>query len=123
MEHCNLSYLKNIVPGNNTLAIQVIELFIEEVPKYINEFKHSCSENNWSDLYKYSHKLKPSIEILGFPTKITELLKNINLLSKTETNTDKLVDLVKYFLIEIESILPVLENQLKNLKSEQISSN
>ena len=123
MEHCNLSYLKNIAPGNNALAIQVIELFILEVPKYINDFKYSCSDNNWSDLYKYSHKLKPSLEILGFPNKMTELLININLLSKSGTNTDKLVDLVNYFIIEIQSFIPYLENQLKNLKSEQISSN
>ena len=123
MERCNLSYLKNIVPGNNALAIQVIELFILEAPKYINDFKSSCSDNNWPDLYKYSHKLKPSIEILGFPTEMTEALININLLSKSETSTDKLVDLVNYFIIEIQSIIPDLENQLTILKSEQISIN
>jgi hypothetical protein len=70
-----------------SILCQVIELFILEAPKYINDFKSSCSDNNWPDLYKYSHKLKPSIEILGFPTEMTEALININLLQLVKFKT------------------------------------
>ena len=118
MELCNLTYLKSITPGNNAFAIQVIELFLKEAADNINEITNSCSSNNWSELYKNAHKIKPSIEMLGFPADMKEALLNINVLSKSETNIEKLVDLVNFFTSEIHSILKDLENQLQQLKSE-----
>jgi len=56
--------------------------------------------------------------MLGFPADMKEALLNINVLSKSETNIEKLVDLVNFFTSEIHSILKDLENQLQQLKSE-----
>ena len=118
MNHCDLTYLKSITPGSNAFAIQVIELFLKEAPQNINEIQTSCQNSNWTDLYKNAHKIKPSIEMLGFPAEIKEALLNINVLSKAEMNIEKLLELVSFFLDSLTSLLVDLENQLQLLKSE-----
>lgn len=118
MNKCDLTYLRSFTPGSNAFAIQVIELFLKDVNQTINEIKTSCDGSNWSDLYKNAHKIKPSIEMLGFPSEMKEALLNINVLSKAEMNLEKLVELVAFFLNSLSSLLEDLENQLQLLKSE-----
>lgn len=117
MGQCNLIYLNSITPGSNAFAIQIIEMFLNDVPENIEQILKSHQENNLEELYKNAHKIKPSIEMLGFPSSMKEALLNINVLSKSNSNPEKLSELVTFFTTNIQPILIELEGELADLKN------
>lgn len=116
MERCNLDYLNSITPGSNAFSIQIIEMFLAEAPENINQILNSFNSNDLSELYKNAHKIKPSIEMLGFPSEMKEALLNINVLSKSNSNPEKLSELVQFFISNIDPILKELTLELEALK-------
>ena len=71
MSEMDLSYLEEISGGDAEFIQDMIETFLEETPKDLNEMKVKCHDKNWVEVGKLAHKLKSSIKMFGF-----ESLKN-----------------------------------------------
>jgi len=116
MTHCNLDFIKSINPGSNTFTIKVIKLFLNETPKHIKQLKFEIANANWGKVYEHTHKIKPSVLMLGFPTDMTEALLNILKYSQSRKNTDQIYNLFKAFETKISSIYYELDQELKKLE-------
>lgn len=116
MKHCNLDFIKSINPNSNTFTIKVIKLFLSDTPENIKQIKLEIANNNWGKVYEYTHKIKPSVLMLGFPTDMTEALLNILKYSQSGKNTDQIFDNFNIFYNKISSIYYELQQELKLLE-------
>jgi hypothetical protein len=118
MKLCNLDYLKSFTPGDNAFAIQVLELFLQETPVAIGKMKRSLAASDWVELYKDAHAIKPPVELTGAPESVLETLLKIIAYSKSESNTDELPALIRYFDESMQLIYPELEAAVAEMKAE-----
>lgn len=64
----SLDYLKN-VSGNNTAFIQeMIRTFVDTIPVSVNRLEESAKTNDWYELSRIIHQIKPSLTLLGINT-------------------------------------------------------
>lgn len=116
MKICNLDYLKSVTPGSNAFAVQVIKLFLQDTPIEIKKIKEGLEAGSYDEIYKYTHKIKPSITMIGAPLEVTNAILKINEFAKAKTNMDQLKELIHFLDTEISKIYVDLEESLKELE-------
>lgn len=89
----DLSYLNQIFQGNREMINNIISLFIQQVPDYINEMEECVRKNEPLSLHPLAHKAKSSISMLGIKDMETDILQ-IEQDSKHLRNLDRLPSLV-----------------------------
>ena len=75
-KHINLDYLKELSEGNNEFVEEMISMFMEVIPRSINEMQEALVSSDWKTLHLVSHKIKPSYGFIG-QQKGAELLQKI----------------------------------------------
>ncbi len=89
----NLDYLNEISSGDKNFVADMLHDFVEISPKTIIEIERLVNLGDWDNLYKVVHKLIPSFEFIGADS-IKEDLRNLENLSKTKENTEKIPKLI-----------------------------
>ncbi|MDZ7650121.1 MAG: ATP-binding protein [Cytophagales bacterium] len=83
----DLSYLIKASDNNQEFIQEIINTFLDSMPKTIDEIQIQLQLKNWDHLAKLVHKIKPSITLMG----IHHLKEKIALLEhETRTNQDEL---------------------------------
>jgi HPt (histidine-containing phosphotransfer) domain-containing protein len=117
MKHCNLDYLKSIIPEDNSFAIRIIELFLEDVPASMESMREAAAGSNWMEVYTHAHKIKPSVQLIGVSEKMMETLLRVVAYSKSESETEQLPGLIAYLNEELKHIYTELADELKSMKA------
>ena len=65
MAFTNLNYLHTITEGDNVAMSEIITLFIEQVPEFIENLKKFLAEGRFAELGNEAHKAKSSVMIMG----------------------------------------------------------
>ena len=85
MAFTNLTYLRTITDGNKAIIREMIEMFLMQIPVFIQNMNDDYQTGNFLALGKEAHKAKSSLQILG----MTELeIEMKTLLMKTIAGTD-----------------------------------
>ncbi len=95
----DLSYLNQIFQGNQEMVHKIIQLFLEQVPEYIQEMENCLTRNDLLALHPLAHKAKSSIAMLGLKS-LEEKVLRIESDSKAHRNLDVLPDLVHQLQID-----------------------
>lgn len=61
----DFSYLRRIAPPDTNLVEEMVDLFIENIPEYINSIKYSYANNDRESLRQAAHKMKSSVSYMG----------------------------------------------------------
>lgn len=61
----NLSKVYEISENDVEFALQIVNLFLQEVPDEIRSIKVGIEEKDYSRTYAAAHKIKPSLDLLG----------------------------------------------------------
>jgi HPt (histidine-containing phosphotransfer) domain-containing protein len=77
----DLSYLLQVFQGNKTLVIEIVELFLQQVPEYVRLMELHVKEGNHAAIHPLAHKSKSSTSMLGLKS-IESLLLEIELNGK-----------------------------------------
>lgn len=76
----DLSIIETFCHGNQNAVKEMVTVFIEEVLKMANEVKAACYKNDFIEIKKLIHKIKPVISYCAV-TKIENELKLIDTLA------------------------------------------
>lgn len=71
----NLSKVYEISENDNDFALQIVSLFLSEVPDEIASIKMGIEEKDYMRTYAASHKIKPSLDLLGMDIAYEENLQ------------------------------------------------
>ncbi len=74
----NLSKVYEISENDQEFAVQIVSLFLEEVPIEISNIKDAIEEKNYQSTYASSHKIKPTLDLLGMDIAYEENISIMN---------------------------------------------
>lgn len=61
----NLTYLNDIASGSSEFMIEMIDMFLEQTPGYVEDISLAISNQNWNTVADISHKIKPTFAFMG----------------------------------------------------------
>lgn len=73
--HYNLAKVYAISDDDKDFVLQIINLFVEEVPSDIEQIKEGINSKDHSHAYGYAHKIKPTLDLLGMEGAYEEILQ------------------------------------------------
>ncbi|MBF0447560.1 MAG: Hpt domain-containing protein [Magnetococcales bacterium] len=62
IDETEFSYLKEDMGARTA---KFLSLYLDKLPKYLQNFKNQIAENNWSELHREAHSLKGASQYLG----------------------------------------------------------
>lgn len=97
----NLNYLKTISDNDIHFVEDMINTFLEQTPELIAEMQQLVKSNNWYQVGRTAHRMKPSLTFMGMADG-QRLVKDIEAYSENPENIDKLAKLISMLQRECE---------------------
>lgn len=112
--YIDTSILDKVSGGNDTFKERMIQLFLKESGRELEELKSHTVEKNWLRISEIAHKLKPSIDYLG-AQELRDGIREIENSFKTESPEQHL-DFLAQFLEKFQAFR-------EQLRQDQMSQN
>ncbi len=71
----NLSKVYALSDNDSEFVIQILTLFVREVPQDIKNIGIGINEKDYKIAYAYAHKIKPTLDLLGMTIAYDEVLQ------------------------------------------------
>lgn len=71
----NLAKVYALSDNDQEFVMQIINLFVTEVPEDMKEIEAGISEKDHKRAYAYAHKIKPTLDLLGMTVAHQEILE------------------------------------------------
>ncbi len=98
MEKIDLTYLETLADGSSELIVELMQIFIDQVPEFIEEMNSYYDNKDWEALSAIAHKSKSSIDIVGLK-ELQIKLKTLELDAKEAKNTDTYRKIIDEFIL------------------------
>jgi signal transduction histidine kinase/ActR/RegA family two-component response regulator/HPt (histidine-containing phosphotransfer) domain-containing protein len=111
----NLTYLKRISDGNDAFIIEMIEMFLNKTPLALEEMNECFKKQNWEELRKIAHRIRPSFAYIGMP-EIQTTLAMIESWSEEKGDKSVVSDLMNEVEFGSRKAFEQLREELTTLK-------
>lgn len=102
----NLAKVHALSDNDPEFVMQIISLFISEVPEDMKQIENGIKEKDHKQAYAYAHKIKPTLDLLGMTLAHQEILE-VEAWTKREGKRK-----------EIEATFESVKNQVKEAVKE-----
>ena len=109
----NLSYLSDIASGSSEFMIEMIDMFLEQTPGYVQEMSEAISGKNWSLVADIAHKIKPTFAFMGLES-AKDSMAEIEGKARNQNNVEEIDEAFK----GIQAISKLLFVKLERVKEE-----
>jgi HPt (histidine-containing phosphotransfer) domain-containing protein len=82
----NLAKVYEISENDIEFALQIANLFLQEVPDELKSIKEGIDEKDYTKVYSAAHKIKPSLDLLGMDLAYDE---NLQIMKWSKSNGKK----------------------------------
>lgn len=96
---CDLNYLDEIMGGKQNLILEIIDVFLKQVPQELSSLNDAISKADFAIIKSISHTMKSSVSILGI-----EILKPILQEMESLGGAGKEIERIKVLYIELNKI-------------------
>ncbi len=110
-ESIDLSYLRKVSGNNEPFMREMIDTFIDSIPKSIDEIQQNASSKDWEALARSVHKIKPSLAMMGL-NQTRDLGVSIESSAKAREGVKKIPEATQRFILRLHSAV----EQLKQVK-------
>ncbi len=114
-----LEHLEKYTGGDSELTIQLIEIFLKQVPEAIQKLNKSISAQDWKETHAVAHKIKSSVAIFEL-NELKKLIINIEEYARDREHLDKIAPAFSAFREGTRKVIRNLEAELKKLKKEPV---
>jgi HPt (histidine-containing phosphotransfer) domain-containing protein len=73
--HYNLAKVYALSENDTEFAIQILQLFVTEVPSDLQQIDEGIKNKNYQQAYSFAHKLKPTFDLIGMNVAYQEILE------------------------------------------------
>lgn len=115
MGKIDLSYLENMSGGDNSMIIEMIELFLKETPIHLENLKAANDKQEWSKVATEAHKVKPIMLYVGL-SDLNLVCKKLEENAKGDQDVDASNELILQLLEGYEEVNGDLERKVKELR-------
>ncbi len=106
----NLSKVYALSDNDPEFVMQIITLFVTEVPEDLKQIDLGIKTKDHKLAYSYAHKIKPSLDLLGMTVAFEEILQ-VEAWTKAEGKRKEIVD-------TFASIQSQVEKAVKEIKKD-----
>jgi HPt (histidine-containing phosphotransfer) domain-containing protein len=106
----NLAKVHALSDNDPEFVLQIISLFVTEVPQDMEQIKQGIEEKDYKLAYSYAHKIKPTLDLLGMTVAYEETLQ-IEAWTKSEGKRKEIKDTFK-------SVESQVEKAIKEIKKD-----
>ncbi|MFY7740986.1 MAG: Hpt domain-containing protein [Flavobacterium sp.] len=71
----NLSKVYALSDNDPEFVMQIISLFVTEVPQDLKQIENGIKDKDHKQAYAYAHKIKPTLDLLGMTMAYEEILQ------------------------------------------------
>jgi HPt (histidine-containing phosphotransfer) domain-containing protein len=108
--HYNLAKVYALSVEDQEFVLQIVTLFVTEVPQDLEGVKEGIAEKDYKRVYSCAHKMKPALDFLGLKVAFEEILQ-IEAWAKAEGDKKDIKELVK-------SVKQQVKDAVKELKKD-----
>ncbi len=108
----NTEYIDSVSAGDDSVIIEIIDLFREQVGEMFEEMKNLLSQKNYYNLGFLAHKAKSSVAIMGM-SDLASMLKTFELDAKEAKETEKYESYINRFRSDTSSALLELDDLVR----------
>ncbi|CAM2993316.1 hypothetical protein SAMN05444143_10224 [Flavobacterium succinicans] len=90
----NLSKVYALSDNDPEFVLQILTLFVTEVPEDLKKIKEGIDESDHKLAYAYAHKTKPTLDLIGLNVAFEEILQ-IEAWTKTEGRKKDIIETFK----------------------------
>jgi HPt (histidine-containing phosphotransfer) domain-containing protein len=108
----DLSYLELMSDGDDDMKKTMLEMLLEELPEEIQKMSQLTADKNWEELSSVSHKMKSTLSFVGYEA-MTELNKELELLSKHQENPKRIVNLMGQLEEKLAEVMPEIQAEFE----------
>jgi hypothetical protein len=106
-----LDKLSQYVGGGKDEIKEMISLFLETIPVDINQLPEFVEKQEWQNIYKIAHKVKPSFDVFAMDDILIDI-KNIELLARENNKDGKLVSFIPKLMEKFGAVVVLLQAEL-----------
>ncbi len=114
MAYTNLNYLKAITGGNKQIIQEMIEMFVLQVPEFIQNLNRFYQTGHYTELGKEAHKAKSSLQIMGM-IELEKEMKTLQLKTIDKTDIESYPAHISHFEIQCNGAVEELKAELAKL--------
>lgn len=111
----DLSYLENLLNGNDKAITEVLSMFIMQTPILLGDMQQAYVNGQMDNLSKITHKLKGTLVAIGVNGKDMERLKTIEENARLDVNREGLRPLLQVSTERLMSIVSEIREYVDNL--------
>jgi CheY-like chemotaxis protein len=111
----NMNYLKELSAGNVDFELEMIQLFLKQIPDELQNIANAIEFNDKQKIKDLCHKVKSSFDIFGLET-ISEMLGQLAIDSSNGNDKSELLKQVSSMQTILEAFYPELENKISELQ-------
>lgn len=111
----DLSYLREIAMGDDSIVIETTEAFLEDMPSALENIQQYFKDEDWQQLSKQAHQIKPNLKYMGME-RAHELILDIEKKAKTGEISDKLQEKISEFCKLSHQALDELSAKIEALR-------
>ena len=108
--HYNLAKVYALSDNDPEFVMQIVTLFVTEVPEDLAEIKEGIKKRDHKHAYAYAHKVKPTLDLLGLKVAFEEILQ-VEAWTKAEGEKKEIKETFK-------SIKNQVDEAIKELKKD-----
>jgi HPt (histidine-containing phosphotransfer) domain-containing protein len=113
MTYLNLDYLESMAGGDPDIIQEMKDIFIAQVPEFIENLNTYLKEGQFIELGKEAHKAKSSVMIMGME-ELGKDLKTLQLATIAGTNEDTYPLIIKKFEEQCLGAIEELKSKSKS---------
>lgn len=106
----NLAKVYALSDNDPEFVLQIVTLFVNEIPEDISEIKEGINNKDHKHAYSFAHKIKPTLDLLGMKVAFEEILQ-VEAWTKTEGEKKAIKETFK-------SIKQQVNDAVKELKKD-----
>lgn len=110
--HYNLSKVHALSDGDNEFVMQIIDLFLSEIPDDLKEVKTGIEEKNYKNAHAFAHKIKPTLDLMGMSVAFEEILL-VEAWAKREGKRKEIKDTYKSIKTKVDSAILEIKKDFK----------
>ncbi|MFM2136814.1 MAG: hypothetical protein RL021_2214 [Bacteroidota bacterium] len=114
-----LEALEKFTGGDQELTVQLIEIFLRQLPDALYRIDSAISRKDWPEVHAAAHKIKSSISIFDLKS-LRRLIIKIEEGARDLHRLDEISSVFSAFKTEAESILSSFEKELERLRRERV---
>ena len=108
----NLDRISQYVGDDTNQVEEMINIFLNTIPKDIDELQKSADKEKWNEVYEIAHRIKPSLDVFEMNEVLVDI-KRIEKLAHDNNIENNLAELIKKLSEKFNTIILLLQKELE----------